>query len=105
MLFKYIGQGDSSPKQTNVFGVYDFILNGDPVNVTADFAIKKLKGNSSFEIVTNVTEDTLDKALIQLPEETIIELEKFKQWVDGTKPNDDLKENTAPFYKRILGFK
>lgn len=47
MLFQYIGDGKCSPKECEIFD-YHFILNGEPVDVTNERAIRKLMGNKTF---------------------------------------------------------
>ena len=50
MKFRYIGDDNSPPEITTVFG-YKFKLNGDPVDVKESAFIKKLKGNTTFKEV------------------------------------------------------
>lgn len=47
MLFQYVGHGEDSPISCDVFDLH-FVLNGEPVDVTNEFVIKKLIGNKSF---------------------------------------------------------
>lgn len=48
MKFRYIGDDNSPPEVTEVFG-YKFKLNGDPVDVKESAFIKKLRGNATFK--------------------------------------------------------
>lgn len=48
MLFQYVGHGEDSPINCDVFDLH-FVLNGEPVDVTNEFVIKKLIGNKSFK--------------------------------------------------------
>lgn len=48
MRFRYIGAGDDPPRSI-VFRGIPFELNGDPVDVTDEATIAKMKGNRSFE--------------------------------------------------------
>ena len=50
MKFRYIGDDNSPPEVTEVFG-YKFKLNGDPVDVKESAFIKKLRGNATFKEV------------------------------------------------------
>ena len=50
MKFRYIGDDNSPPEVTEVFG-YKFKLNGDPVDVKESAFIKKLRGNATFNEV------------------------------------------------------
>lgn len=50
MKFKYIGDDNSPPKATTVFG-FKFDLDGSAVDIKDSNAIQKLKGNKCFKEV------------------------------------------------------
>ncbi len=50
MKFTYVGQHETSPAKTRVFG-YEFTKDGAAVDVKEDKFIKKLEGNPSFKKV------------------------------------------------------
>ncbi len=50
MLFRFIGDGDSDPDTTSLFG-YEFVKDGEPVDVSGEYEVGKLRGNSHFEKV------------------------------------------------------
>ena len=50
MKFRYVGDDNSPPQVTTVFG-YKFELNGNPVDVKESAFIQKLKGNKCFKEV------------------------------------------------------
>lgn len=60
MLFQYIGDGKDSPQTTDIFG-YVFELNGEPVDVTQQWAIDKLQGNKTFLFDPKETAKSVDK--------------------------------------------
>ena len=51
MKFQYITDGDECPESIVFMGKIKFTLNGDSVEVTDEFMIKKLLGNSSFKVI------------------------------------------------------
>ena len=67
MLFQYIGDGEYSPLDCDVFD-YHFILNGEPVDVTNEHAIKKLMGNKTFKF-----EPALIAPVVNFPVEEVKE--------------------------------
>lgn len=53
MLFQYVGDGHESPQVTTPFG-YRFVLHGDPIEITDDKVVAKLKGIKTFRVVEPV---------------------------------------------------
>lgn len=54
MLFQYIGDGADAPATCEIYDQF-FVLNGEPVEVTNQFTIKKLIGNRSFKFEPTLT--------------------------------------------------
>ena len=67
MLFQYVGD-KAAPEKTVIYGK-EFTLHGDPVDVTDQFVIKKLKGNCSFIEVSSVAEIKPKVTLTEITQE------------------------------------
>lgn len=50
MKFQYIGDNNEPPIKTTCYG-YDFVLDGDAVEVEDEFVIEKLKGSKTFRVI------------------------------------------------------
>lgn len=93
MLFQYIGDGEDSPLECDVYD-HHFVLNGEPVEVKNDHAAHKLMGNKTFKFEPSLV---APKAPVFVPEP---DDKSFDVVIEAVDPEPEVVNFEQPIAKK-----